>query len=82
MRKPNSRRKADVVRRDLLDALHRHGGEIGRGAERQAGKQGELVRGVAAADVEGRIGLGIAERLRLLQHLGEGAPVASISVRM
>ena len=47
--------------------------QIGRGAEGQAGQQRQLVRGVAAADVQGGIGLGIALGLRLLQHLGEGA---------
>ena len=35
----------------------------------------ELVRGVEAADVESGIGLGIAERLRFLQHIGEAPPL-------
>ena len=34
-------------------------------AEGERGEDGELVRGVEAADVEGRIGLGVAEPLRL-----------------
>ena len=42
-------------------------------AEGEAGQQGELVGGVEAADVEGRVGLGVALGLRLLQHVGEGA---------
>ena len=36
-------------------------------------QDGELVRGVEAADVEGRIGFRVAQRLRLGQHLGERA---------
>lgn len=55
------------------DALDGHAGKIGRGAEGKAGKQGQLVRGVAAADIEGGVGLGIAFGLRFLQHIGEGA---------
>ena len=43
----------------------------------------ELVRGVDALDVERRIGLGVAARLRLRQHVGEASrPVARISDRM
>ncbi len=33
------------------------------------------MRGIEAADVEGRIGLGIAEPLRFLQAIGEGQPL-------
>ena len=73
MRKPNSRGKGDIVGRDVLDAFHRHRGQIGRGAEGQAGEQRQLVRGVAAADIQRGIGFGIAQRLRFLQHIGEGA---------
>ena len=50
---------------DLIEAHPR--------AERQARQQRELVRGVEAADVESRIGLGVALGLRLLQHIGERA---------
>mgnify|MGYP003694572911 CR=1 FL=1 len=43
----------------------------------------ELVRGVDAVDVEARVGLGVAELLRALQHAASyGSPFASISVRM
>ena len=45
-------------------------------AEGEARQQGELVRGVEAADVEGRIGLGVALGLRLRQHVGERAVLA------
>src|SRR6185312_11934318 len=33
---------------------------------------GKLMRGIDAVDIDARIGLGIAEALRLLEHLGEG----------
>ena len=35
----------------------------------------ELLRGVVALDVEGRIGLGVAEPLRVLQAVGERQPL-------
>src|SRR6185312_5650222 len=66
-------RIGDVGGRDVLDALDQHVVEVGRVAEGEARQQRQLVRGVAAADVERRIGLGITQRLRLRQHLGEGA---------
>ena len=56
MRKPNSEAKwisAGVI---CGDALHRHGGQIGRDAESQAGKQRQFVRRVAAAHIQCRIG--------------------------
>ena len=43
------------------------------GAERQRRQQRQLVRGIEAADVEGRIAFGVALGLRLLQHIVEGA---------
>ena len=52
-----------------------HGVGIDLGAEGEAGQDRELVRGVEAADVEGRIGLGIAEPLRFLQAVVEGQPL-------
>ena len=58
---------------DRLDALDVDLVEGDAGAEGQARQQRELVRGVEAADVEGRVGLGIALGLRLRQHVGEGA---------
>jgi hypothetical protein len=42
----------------------------------------KLVRRVDAVDVEGGIGLGIAQRLRFGEHVGEVAPCLSIVVRM
>ena len=65
--------RLDVGLADRLDALHVDLVEVELGAEREARQNGELVRGVEAADVEGRIGFGIAELLRFLQHLGERA---------
>ena len=41
-------------------------------AEGEARQDGELVGGVEAADVEGRVGLGIAEALRVGQAVLEG----------
>src|SRR5215475_3756891 len=40
-------------------------------AEGEAREDGELLRGIVAIDVEGRIGFGIAETLRVLQAFGE-----------
>ncbi len=65
--------RLDVGLGDRLDALDVDLVEGDLGAEGEARQDGELVGGVEAADVEGRIGLGVAARLRLLQHLVEGA---------
>ena len=45
--------------------------ELHRNAEGNSRHDGELVRGVDALDVEGRVGLGIAQFLRLLEHCVE-----------
>ena len=67
----------EIGRRDRRDAFDIDRVGIDLGAEGEAGQDRELLRGVVAADVEGRIGLGIAEPLRLLQAVGEGqAPPA------
>ena len=62
----------DVERRDVADALDI---DARRNRPRQpkasAGQDGELVRGIDAVDVEARVGLGVAQRLRLGQHVGE-----------
>ena len=63
----------DVGRRDAGDALDVDLVERHLRAEGEAGQQRELVGGVEAADVEGRIGLRVALGLRLLQHVGERA---------
>ncbi len=64
----------DVEPRDVADAFGVDAGEIDRPAKADARQDRELVGGVDAVDVEARIGLGIAELLRLGQHLGEFAP--------
>src|SRR6185436_14100464 len=61
-------RVADVGFRKLRDPLRVRALELHRNPERERGEDGELVRGVDALDVEGRVGLGIAARLRVLQR--------------
>ena len=69
---------AELVRRlqvgggDRLDALDMDRLGVDLGAEGKAGQDGELVGGVEAADVEGRVGLGIAEALRVREAIVEG----------
>jgi hypothetical protein len=46
--------------------------ELHRDAEGQCRQDGDLVRGIDALDVEGRVGFGIAQALRLLEHGIEG----------
>jgi len=75
-------RVADVVGRDVFDALHQHVLEVGRRTESETGKDRELVRGVAAADIERRIGLRITELLRFPQNLAKERSVFSMLVRM
>ena len=48
---------------------------VDHGAEGERGQDRELVGRVEAADVEARIGLGIAELLRLGEALLEGQPL-------
>ena len=60
--------------------MHRLG--IDFGAEGKAGQNGELVRGIEAADVERRIGLGIAEPLCFLQAVGKDSRASCMRVRM
>ena len=66
--------EVDIEPRDVADALGINAVGVDRPAEREARQDRQLVRGVDAVDVEARIGLGIAELLRLGQHLGEFAP--------
>ena len=51
-----------------------HGGEVHRAAEGERRQDRQLVRRVHAVDVEGGIGLGIAEALRVGERLGEFPP--------
>ena len=63
-------RGRDVVRRDVGDALAVHVVERHAGVEREPGEDRGLRGGVVALDVGGRVGLGVAERLRLGEHVG------------
>ena len=63
----------DIERGDVADAFDVHALEIDRTAEGDAGQDRQLVRRVDAVDVEARIGLSVAVRLRLGQHVGEVA---------
>ncbi len=47
--------------------------ELQRDAKGDGRQDGQLVRGIDAFDVEGRVGFGIAQRLGFGQHVGEGA---------
>ncbi len=64
----------DVHGRDVADALDVDRVEARPPAEGQRRQQRQLVRGVDAVDVEGGVGLGVAQALRLGQHVGELAP--------
>ena len=65
-------RPFEVFRRDRRNALDIDRALIDLGAEGDAGEDRELLRGVVALDVEGRIGLGVAEPLRLRETFGIG----------
>ena len=67
---------ADVVARDVLDAFDIDRSHVGNGAEGERRQDRQLVGGVEAADVEGGIGLRVAQPLRFLQHVGELASLA------
>ena len=62
---------ADVLPGELRDAFGVGTVELHRDAEADRRDDGELVRGIDAFDVEGRIGLRVAQALRLLEHLVE-----------
>ncbi len=64
-------RVADIDRLQLGDALHIGALELHRHAEGDGAHQRELVGGIEALDVEGRIGLGIAQALGLREHRAE-----------
>ena len=58
----------DVDRIQFRDAFDVGLVELHRDAECQRGQNRDLVRGIHALDVEGRVGLGVAQALRLFQH--------------
>ena len=63
--------EGDVDRLDPADAFRGDVGEPRPHTERERGQDGELVGGVDAVDVGGRVGLGEPEPLRLTQHVVE-----------
>ena len=69
-------RVGHVVGGDVLDALVGDLVEMDRGRERQPGEDRHLGGGVAAGHVVGRVGLRVAELLRLQQRLLVGDPAA------
>ena len=83
MRKPSSsamRRSSGAIERDALDVDRVR---VDLGAEGERGQDRELVGRVEAVDVEGRIGLGVAELLRGREAIGEASsPPLSMRDRM
>ena len=67
MRNPSSSAAARSARVIELDAFDRDRPGVDPRSERQRGENGELMGGVDPADVESRIGLRVAEPLRLAQ---------------
>ena len=67
--------EVDVGRADVADALDE--GAVARRplAVGEPGEDGGLVEDVDALDVEGRVGLGVAELLGFLERVGEGKAV-------
>ena len=66
-----------ILAGELRDALGISLVELHRYAEGDRRQDGELVRGIDALDVEGRIGLGVAQGLRLFQHVVERRPLVA-----
>ena len=71
----------EIGERDRVDALDIDRLGIDFGAEGEAGEDRKLLRGVVAFDVEGRIGLGIAEPLRVPQAFAERQAVPAPCAR-
>ncbi len=69
-------RERDVVVVQRVDALERDVVDVQVAVERERGQDRELGGGVRAADVLGRIGLGVAELLRLGERIGVAPAVA------
>jgi hypothetical protein len=67
----------DVLASDVRDALGIYMVELQRDTEGDGGQDGELMGGVDAFHVEGGVGLGIAEFLRLFEHVGEVATLVA-----
>ena len=67
----------DVGRLQPGDAFDMRAVELHRDPEGDRAHDRRLVGRVDALDVEGGVGLGIAQRLRLLQHRGEVQPLGA-----
>src|SRR5262249_38527019 len=63
--------EVDVEPRNVADPLRIDPVEVDRATKPDASQDGELVRRIDAVDVKARIGFGIAELLRLSEHLGK-----------
>src|SRR5690349_14375185 len=64
-------RRLDVRERHALDTFDMDRFGVDRRAESKRRQDRKLMRGIEAADVEGRIGFGVTEALRLFQTLIE-----------
>ena len=62
----------EVLGGDRGNAFHVDGALLDLGAEGEAGQDRELLRRIMTFNVEGGVGLGVAEPLRLLQAVGKG----------
>ncbi|EWS65311.1 hypothetical protein Y695_01444 [Hydrogenophaga sp. T4] len=67
----------DVGGAELGDALHVGLVELHRDAESDRAHERDLVRRIHPLDVEGRVGLGVAQALRLLEHDVEVQPLVA-----
>ena len=64
--------KPDIQEIDAGDPLHLGRCEVGGSAEGQGRQYGDLVGGIEAADVHGRVRFGIAQPLGLREDVGKG----------
>ncbi len=65
-------RHRQIERRDLGDALDIDRVRVDRHPQGEAGEQRQLVGGVVALDVEGRVRLRVTQALRVREAFGEG----------
>ena len=65
-------RHFNVFERHVADPAQVDGAEVRHAAKGNGGQDGELVRRIHTVDVEGGVRLGVAQRLRLGQHVVEG----------
>ena len=67
-------RQVNIGQLHPTDALNLGRREIGATAKGQRGQQGDLVAGIEAAHVHGRVSLGVSLGLGLGQHIGKSPP--------